>query len=160
MFTAVDSCPESISLRQHTGQERPLGSLLSPSFLSWKSRVTALGAPSRGYSGLGVCVGGICFSPFLGALGSSCKKRMRAICWCSELARHPGRTVLCQGLVKTLARTTFPMPGVSSGRLGTQPSARPEAEQGQGGLLVRTRRAVCTLPLAQERGNSVAVRVP
>lgn len=49
---------------------------------------------------------------------------MLAICWCSELAQHPGRAVLCQSLVKTLARAAFPMPGVSSGRLGMQPSAR------------------------------------
>lgn len=60
----------------------------------------------------------ICFSPFLGALGSSCKKGMLAICWCRELAQHPGRAVLCQSLVKTLARAAFPMPGVSSGRVG------------------------------------------
>lgn len=84
---------------------------------------------------------------------------MLAICWCSELARHPGRAVLCQSLVKTLARAAFPMPGVSSGRLGMQPSALPGAEQGQGGLLLRTQRAV-SLPLAHERGNKMAVRVP
>lgn len=33
------------------------------------------------------------------------------------------------------------MPGVSSGRVGMWPSAWPEAEQGQGGLLIGTQRA-------------------
>lgn len=63
---------------------------------------------------------------------------MLAICWCSKLAPHPGRAaVLCQSLVKTLARAAFPMPGVSSGLVGMQPLARPETAQGRSGLLGR-----------------------
>lgn len=95
-----------------------------------------LGAPSRDYSGLGG--GGGMFLSFPGCPGKLLEEGMLAIWWCSELARHPGRAVLCQSLVKTLARPAFPMPGVSSGRLGMQPSALPRAEQGQGGLLLRT----------------------
>lgn len=81
--------------------------------------------------------GPIFASLFLGALGSSCRKGMLAICWCSKLAPHPGRAAQCQSLVKTLARAAFPMPGVSSGGVGMWPSAQPEAARGRGGLLSR-----------------------
>lgn len=45
--------------------------------------------PPRDWSGLGW--GPIFASPFLGALGSSCRKGMLTICWCSKLAPYPGK---------------------------------------------------------------------
>lgn len=57
---------------------------------------------------------------------------------------------------KDIGEAAFPMPGVSSGRVGMWPSAWPEAEQGQGGLLIGQR--AVSLPPATQRGPMTALR--
>lgn len=129
-----------VSSKERPGQGRPWlpeEPLCSLSWLPWEPCATAAGVGGTLQGPEQLWQGPIFASLFLGALGSSCRKRMLAICWCSKLAPHPGRAAQCQSLVKTLARAAFLMPGVSSSRVGMWPSAQPEAAQGRGGVLSR-----------------------
>lgn len=71
------------------GQGQPL---LSGSPVQWLSGLwipLLERGPSRDWDSLGQ--GPISASPFLGALGSSCRKGMLTLYWCSKLALYPGR---------------------------------------------------------------------